>query len=481
VKKTILVIGAGPAGLTAALQLVKEGHRVEVFESSEHVGGMSRSFELWGQRVDLGPHRFFSMDDRINAFWKEHAGKDFILVNRLTRIFYNKKFFLYPIKALDALSRLGIWESFLCGWSYFIAQFRKRGNEKTFEEWVSNRFGYRLYSIFFKSYSERLWGIPCTQLDADFAAQRIKGLSLGEVIKSALSAKAGKKHKTLVDQFAYPLLGCGQAYQNLTNEFLRLGGTLHLNSHVKKILVEPALPPPSHAQRPFKLTGIELINGQTVFADHVISTAPFTDMILAIPQLNDVHAYAKELTYRNTTLVFLKIDQKDIFKDNWIYVHEKNLQTGRISNFRNWSPAMYGTHDEAILCLEYWSYDMDALWTMGDADLIALAKREITETALVAASAILDGHVVRMHRSYPVYSCGYREKLEKLQRAAGTISGVHFIGRNGSFKYNNQDHSILMGLLVAENIVQCACHNLWSINTDYDYQEGQSSLIKNEQ
>jgi len=475
-KKTILVIGAGSAGLTAAVQMVKAGHHVEVFESSAYIGGMSRSFELWGQIVDLGPHRFFSMDDRVNTFWKEHVGKNSILINRLTRILYNKKFFLYPIKIFDVLTKLGVWESFLCGWSYFIAQFRKRGNEKTFEEWVSNRFGYRLYSIFFKSYSERLWGIPCSQLDADFAAQRIKGLNLGEVIKSALSAKVGNKHKTLVDRFAYPEWGCGQVYQNLADEFLRHGGELHLNTPVRKIIIASN----DNAQYPLKAMGIELMNGHTVLADHVVSTAPLTDMILNISQLDYVHAVAKALTYRNTTLVYLKVNQKDIFKDNWIYVHEKYLQTGRITNFRNWSPAMVGTHEEAILCLEYWSYDTDMLWTMSDAELIAIAKREIAETTLVATSAILDGHVVRLHRSYPVYSCGYREKLEKLQHAAETISGIHFIGRNGSFKYNNQDHSILMGLLVAENIVHGTHHDLWSINTDYDYQEGQSSLIKSE-
>lgn len=406
------------------------------------------------------------MDERVNAFWKDQVGGEYLLIDRLTRIFYDKKFFLYPIKAFDALSKLGLWEAFLCGMSYAAAQFKKRGEEASFEEWVSNRFGYRLYSIFFKSYSERLWGIPCTELDADFASQRIKGLNLLEVLKSSFSAKAGKKHKTLVDQFAYPDRGSGQPYENIA---AKLGSeSIHLSTPVKRIVTHDA-----------KAIGIELADGSRHNFDHVVSTAPFTEMVLGIPVLSDeARLLANELTYRNTTLVYLQVKKQDVFKDNWIYVHEKAMQSGRISNFRNWSPKMWNGHDEAILALEYWSYDTDDFWKFSDERLIEQAKAEMAGTGLVDLSEILQGHVVRMHRSYPVYTRGYNKKMKVLQEAVDAIENLSFIGRNGSFKYNNQDHSILMGLLAAENIAAGTCHNLWRVNTDYDYQEGESNYDK---
>ncbi len=454
------IIGAGPAGLTCALELKKRGVDVEVFEASPYIGGMARSLDLWGQIVDLGPHRFFSMNERVNSFWKEQVGSDYILVNRLTRIFYNRKFFHYPIKAFDALFKLGLVEAFLCLASYIAAQFRRRGQEVSFEEWVSNRFGYRLYNIFFKSYSERLWGIPCTELDADFAAQRIKGLDLLEVIKNTFNPKAGRKHKTLIEQFTYPEFGSGQTYENMAQ---KIGlDHIHLNAFAKRVVTEFGV-----------AKGIEFADGTLLSFDHVISTAPLTEIVRSIPEVGpEVHRLAGELTYRNTTLVYLQIKKHTLFKDNWIYVHEKELQAGRISNFRNWSPEMWRGHEEAILAVEYWSYDTDELWNLPDEDLVDQAKHEIVSTGLVDSSDILQGHVVKLHRSYPVYTRGYRSKIQVIQTAVDTIDNLTLIGRNGSFKYNNQDHSILMGLLAAENIVDGSQHDLWQINTDYDYQEG---------
>lgn len=399
------------------------------------------------------------MNERVNAFWREQLGDEYILINRLTRIFYNKKFFHYPIKAIDALLKLGLWEAFLCMASYASAQFRKRGNEASFEAWVSNRFGHRLYSIFFKAYSERLWGIPCTELDADFAAQRIKGLNLLEVIKSTFNSKTGKKHKTLVDQFTYPRFGSGQVYNNMAE---KIGSNrIHLNTPAKRIITENGI-----------VKGIELSDGEVQDFDHVVSTAPLTEMVRSIQEIDpQVHLLTEELTYRNTTLVYLQVKQQNIFKDNWIYVHEKDLQVGRISNFRNWSPAMWQGREEAILALEYWSYDTDELWNLPNDQLIDLAQHDIAATGLVEFGDVLQGHVVKLHRSYPVYTRGYRNKMTVIQKAVEKIENLSLIGRNGSFKYNNQDHSILMGLLAAENIAVGSCHNLWQINTDYDYQE----------
>ena len=465
------IIGAGPAGLTCASELVKGGVSVDVYEAEDAVGGMTKSFELWGQRVDLGPHRFFSMDDRITGFWLEHTKGEYIMVDRLTRIFYKKKFFLYPVRAFNALRNLGIGEAFLCIMSYFKAQFHRKGEEKSFEEWVSNRFGYKLYSIFFKSYSERLWGIPCTELDADFARQRIKGLNMLEVIKSAVFGGGGAKHKTLVDRFAYPKQGASVPYETITAGLREKGAGVYLSTPVRGIRTKDG-----------KAVGIILEDGSVREYDYIVSTAPFTRMVCSIPELSAVHGLAQELKYRNTTLVYLLINKTDIFKDNWIYVHDKTVNMGRITNFRNWSPFMLNGKKEAILCLEYWSYDGDAMWQKSDADMIAMAKEEIVRTGLVQADDVMDGSVVKLHRSYPVYNTGYQEKMQKLQEACDAIGNLAFIGRNGSFKYNNQDHSILMGLLAAENILTgTRKHNLWRVNTDYDYQEGKSRLVEEKQ
>ncbi|MBQ2314535.1 MAG: FAD-dependent oxidoreductase [Treponema sp.] len=463
------IIGAGPAGLTCAVKLAEQGVDVSIYESDKTVGGMTKSFDLWGQKVDLGPHRFFSMDQRINDFWLSYVGEDYIMVDRLTRIFYKHKFFLYPVRAFNALANLGVWEAFLCILSYFRAQFKKKGSEKSFEEWVSNRFGYRLYSIFFKSYSERLWGIPCTELDADFARQRIKGLNMLEVIKSALFHQGGSKHKTLVDRFAYPKFGAGVPYENIAKKITELGGHIYLETPVKGIKTEGG-----------KACGIVFADGKEEKFDFVVSTAPFTEMLCSIPDFSDeVRSLAQSLTYRNTTLVYLEVTNPDIFKDNWIYVHDKTVTMGRITNFRNWSPFMLNGKESTILALEYWSYDNDEQWQYSDAQMVDLAKSDIVKAGLAKTEEIKDGYVVRMHRSYPVYDTGYQQKMVKLQAAADSIGNMLFIGRNGSFKYNNQDHSILMGLLAAENILSGTNkNNLWLVNTDYDYQEAGKSLEK---
>ncbi len=463
----IAVIGAGPAGLSCAIKLREAGNEVDIFESEHTPGGMTKSFDIWGQRVDIGPHRFFSMDDKINSFWKKYEGKDYEMVDRLTRIYYKKKFFLYPVKAANALVNLGLMEAASCVLSYLRACFIPKGDEKTFEDWVAHKFGYKLYSIFFKTYSERLWGISCKELDADFARQRIKGLDLFEVIKSAIIPQKGTKHKTLVEQFAYPNMGAGTPYENIVRIMENSRSHIFYDTTIKGLIVEDG-----------KCKGIVKEDGTKLTYDYVVSTAPFTDMIKSISGLpEEVYSAAEKLVYRNTTLVYLKVNKKNLFKDNWLYIHEKSVRFGRMTNFRNWSPYITRNENATILALEYWSYDEDKLWKASDKKLIELAKREAAKTGLVNEEDIEDGYVLRLHRSYPVYSMGYQENLDILQKAADGIENVVFIGRNGSFKYNNQDHSILMGLLAAENIISgTRKNNLWAVNTDYDYQEGGKSM-----
>ncbi|WP_285818843.1 FAD-dependent oxidoreductase [Helicobacter bilis] len=510
--KKVLIIGAGPAGLSAARVLSENGYSVEIFELESKVGGMSKSIELFSQIVDIGPHRFFSKDTRLNDFWHSHTNGEYEKVSRLTRIFYNRKFFYYPLRGFDALFKLGLVESALCVFSYIKAKISPFKGD-SFESWVANAFGYRLYSIFFKSYTEKLWGIKCSELDADFAAQRIKGLNLYEAIKSAFFGGGGKKHKTLVDEFSYPKKGCGVVYENMKQEIIKKGGVVHCGVEVLGIKTQDK-----------KVVGIHTNKGE-FSGDIVISTAPFRDMVLSLNELDSsVKEMAGRLKFRNTILVYVEVGDSSfstqnaqsldksqaeefcddfvgcqgsdkgatlsvvtavaaaesaksaqkptLFKDNWIYVHSKDTQTGRITNFANWTKDLQCGQDSAILCLEYWANDDEALWNLDDNALSEIAKRDLLESKLVADSSLIKNtSVLKIHKSYPVYERGYKDNLHKIYKALDSFKDLYFIGRNGSFKYNNQDHSILMGLACADKILGREC-DLWHINTDYDYQEG---------
>jgi len=460
----IAVIGAGAAGITAAYELAKGGAEVDVFEASDTVGGLARSFDLWGQRVDLGPHRFFSNDLKVNKVWLEVVGRDYEMVDRLTRIYYKKKFFNYPLKATNALKNMGLLTAIHCVGSYLkekVWPTYQADQNETFESWVVGRFGRKLFEMFFKSYSEKLWGIKCEDLDADFAAQRIKKFSLGEAIKSALGIGKGK-HKTLVDQFAFPLEGTGVVYERMAKYVGEHGGQIHLKTPVRRILHENK-----------KVHGLELVDGTQKSYDQVISTMPLTLLVKGLGDLPaEVQLAVESLKFRNTVLVYLNVAATDLFKDQWLYVHSPDLGTGRVTNFRNWVPQLYGDSPNSILALEYWCYDEDVLWTENDDALIERAKTEIRTTGLVGNATINEGKVFRIRRCYPVYSTGYKKHLDPVVNYLKTFDGLMPIGRYGAFKYNNQDHSILMGLLAAENILEGKSNDLWAVNTDYStYQE----------
>ena len=456
------VIGAGPAGLTAAYQLAKAGVQVTVFEAGDRPGGMARSFELWGQLVDVGPHRFFSNDTRVNKLWLEVLGDDYEMVSRLTRIYYRNKFFDYPLKASNALQNLGLLEAIRCVLSYIRAKSKPIEDESTFEAWVTNRFGARLFGIFFRAYTEKLWGIKCSVLDADFAAQRIKKLDLYEAIKASIFGGGGSKHKTLVDEFAYPRKGAGAVYELMAQKFTDLGGELKLNCAVADISYNKP------DEGPVLIT---TKSGDSETFDHVISTMPITKLVQLMNAPSDVLEHSNKLKFRNTIIVYLLVEGQNPFPDQWIYVHSPNLATGRITNFSNWVPSINNNSLDTILCLEYWCYDEDPVWGTADDQLIKTATEEMRSTSLLGDGKVLNGHVVRVPKCYPVYSSGYREHLQPVEEYLQTIDCVTPIGRYGSFKYNNQDHSILMGILAAENISQGANNDLWGINTDYEYQE----------
>lgn len=457
----IVVIGAGPAGVTAAFELSKNRcHHVTLIEADTQVGGMAKTIDLWGQRVDLGPHRFFTFNHDVQRIWQDSLGKSFDVVNRLTRIFYKGKFFKYPLQVFDVAKNLGFFESTQCILSYLYAVVFPNRGELNFKSWVINRFGSRLYNKFFKTYTEKLWGIPCENLSAEFAIQRIKKLSVFEIVKAALKLSPKRHHKSLIEKFLYPHRGTGIVYENMACQIIKNGGTVRLGTKVHKVQIENR-----------KVMGVQIQDGSILHADIVISTMPITTLVKNMDSLpSDVSIAAQALKFRNTILVYLEIDSVLLFKDQWLYVHSESLNTGRITNFRNWSPSLYGDAQSTIVCMEFWCYNEDAIWTADDESISKMANEEIKKTGLIHTEKILNNKVIRIPRCYPVYADDYKKNLNLIIRFLKNVSGLHVIGRAGSFKYNNQDHSILMGLIVAENI-QGANHDSWSINNDYEYQE----------
>ncbi len=467
--KKIIIIGAGPAGLTAAYKLAQAGCHVQVYEAGNHVGGLARSFELWGQIVDCGPHRFFSNDDIVNRFFKEIVKDDFVLVNRLTRIYYRKKYFYYPLKVGNVLSNLSPIEVLQILSSYVKQCIFPIKNPKTFEDWVVNKFGRKLFNIFFKNYTEKLWGIPCAAIDADWAAQRIKSFSLLEAVKNAIFGSSKTQHKTLVEEFAYPKYGTGTLYQKMKTKIEEWNGKVILNAPVSTILINGK-----------KAVGIKLKSGEEILADEIISTMPLTLMVKGLEKTpQNVIDACNKLYYRNTILVYVEVENTNLLPDNWIYVHMPEVKHGRITNFRNWGKELYGDKQTSILCLEYWCFDNDEIWKEQDATLGKLAPEELVKINLIQPQdKVLNTFVVRLPRCYPVYETGYMESLSVIKNYLDKFEGLRVIGRYGSFKYNNQDHSMLMGLLAAKEILEGANERLWSINSDSEYQEAGKVMAK---
>ncbi|GAB2557003.1 hypothetical protein GCM10027085_55210 [Spirosoma aerophilum] len=447
--------------MTAAYELVKKNHHVDIYEAQSDVGGMSRTIQLWGCLVDLGPHRFFSTNRQINELWLEVAGNDYQMVNRQTRIFYRNRFFAYPLKPFNTFRNLGLLETASCLISYVYQQVFPVSSNGDFESWVTNRFGKRLYRMFFKHYSEKLWGIKCTELDADFAAQRIKKLSLYEAVRNSLIG-AKRTHQTLVEQFAYPTLGTGMIYDRMAQYCREHNGQVFLNTKVNRVLTDQQ-----------QVVGLELADGTIKHYDAVISTMPITNLVNTLEGVPEtVKEAANKLTFRHTILVYLLIKGDRLFTDQWLYIHSPELKVGRITNFRNWLPTIYGSSEDTILALELWCNDDDDLWHSSDDSLIELATADLKHTGLIANREVLDGYVHRVPRCYPIYAKGYMDSLIPVQEYLSGISNLYPIGRYGAFKYNNQDHSILMGILAAQKLTTDQPVDLWAVNTDYEtYQE----------
>ena len=461
----VIVIGAGPAGLTAAWKLAQANRKVLVIEQNDIVGGIARTESYRGYLFDIGGHRFFSKLPEIQALWQEWMGNEFLLRPRLSRIYYGGKFFNYPLRAFNALFGLGIWQSVLVVASYLWARIFPQKIEDNFEQWVSNRFGRRLFLIFFKTYTEKVWGIPCTEIRAEWAAQRIKGLSLPSAIRNALFPPRGAVIKTLIDEFHYPKRGPGMMWERVAELVVQRGSTVSMRSAVIKVHRSGA-----------RVTAVEHTTpAGTVLAtaEHFVSTAALGDLIPQFdpPAPPEVLEAARQLAYRDFLTVVLIVNKPQLFSDNWIYVHSPDVRIGRIQNFKNWSPHMVPDENMTSIGLEYFCTVGDDLWSMSDADLIALGRREISQIGLADIADCVDGTVVRQPKAYPIYDAHYGRLLGVIQAWLGTLVNFQTIGRNGLHKYNNQDHSMLTALLAARNILHGEHNDVWDVNTDRSYHE----------
>jgi protoporphyrinogen oxidase len=465
----VVVIGAGPAGLTAAYVLAqKTKARVTVLEGDQTVGGISRTVQYNGYRFDLGGHRFFTKIAPVQRLWREILGPEFIKVPRLSRIFYNGRYFDYPLKPMNALTGLGLWNAFLIVASYIKWHYRPYPVEENFEQWVTNRFGRRLYQAFFKTYTEKVWGLPCTEIRAEWAAQRIQGLSLARAVLNATALnKRSTDIKTLINEFDYPRLGPGQMWEACRDRVVQWGHRVLLGHRVTCLEMKNGAIVSVRA---------ESDAGETVTlpADHVISTMPLRTLVQNLSPAAPASARegADGLSYRDFLVVALMLKREKLFPDNWIYIHTPGVKVGRIQNFNNWSAAMVPTPGITCIGMEYFCFEGDGLWSSPDAALGEQAASELASLGLANANDVVDARVVRVPKAYPIYDSVYRDHIERIREFIDPIPNLHTVGRNGMHKYNNQDHSMLTAMMAVENMLG-ASHDVWRVNTDFDYHEEQ--------
>ena len=459
----LVIIGAGPAGLTAAFENARHGGTSVVLEKDDVVGGIARTVQHRGFRFDIGGHRFFTKVREVEALWHEVLTHDFIRVPRMSRILYRKKFFSYPLRPFEAFFGLGPVESLRCALSFFRARLFPKKPEDDLESWVSNRFGKRLFSIFFKTYTEKVWGVPCTEIQAEWAAQRIRGLSLWKAVWHAI--RKDPTIKTLIDRFDYPRLGPGQMWETFQARVEAAGSEVLLRHPVQRIAWASG-------------RGIVAIRAgeaaRDFSGDAYISSMPIGELVAALdpPPPAEVASAAGRLRYRDFICVALVFEGEGFFPDNWVYVHSPELKVGRVQNFNNWSKALVPRDGVTCLGLEYFCFETDPIWKASDEELIALGKDEIARTGLVPAGApLVEGAVVRMAKTYPMYDPGYGDCVAMVRRfVERELPNLQLVGRNGMHRYNNQDHAMVTALYAVRNLYG-ASHDLWAVNVDEDYHE----------
>jgi len=456
-----LVLGAGPAGLTAAYVLGKAGHKAIVLEADRQVGGLAKTVEIDGFRFDLGGHRFFTKAHEVEALWREIMGDEFLLRPRMSRIYWNGRFLDYPLRGPDVIRKLGPVELTRCVASYAKAALSPKRQEVSLEDWVSNRFGRRLFELFFKSYTEKVWGVPTTEIRAEWAAQRIRGLSFTSAAKAAFLGNRGNKVRTLISEFRYPRYGPGQMWEAMARRIEDDGGEILLDTPVERLEVEQG-----------RVVAIEAA-GRTHRPHAVISSLPLRDVVAMTrpePPARVVEA-GRGLRYRDFLTVALVVSGDDLFPDNWIYIHDPSVRVGRIQNYRSWSPWMVPDPSKACVGLEYFCFAGDDLWTMGDDDLVAFATEELERLGLARPGQVERGFAIRVPKAYPIYDADYAERVATIRAWLETIENLQQVGRNGLHRYNNSDHSMLTALRAVDNLLAGVGHDIWAVNAESAYHE----------
>jgi protoporphyrinogen oxidase len=523
-----LIVGAGPAGLTAAFELIKRTDiQPVVLEKSPDMGGISRTVRYKGNRMDIGGHRFFSKSDRVMQWWMAvmpveagspgantpeshtitYQGKSrevpaspeqppadtdrvMLIRNRKSRIYFLRQFFDYPIRlSADTLKRLGLARTVKIGVSYAQSALHQMKPERTLEQFLINRFGRELYLTFFKSYTEKVWGVPCDRISAEWGAQRIKGLSVVSAVrhflKSALTPKkphadiAQKGTETsLIERFMYPKLGPGQLWEYVAEDVKAHGGEVRTNCNVIRLLTEG--PRVVAAEVEDSVSGAREI----IAADYFFSTMPIKELMRALDAAvpANVLEVSDGLIYRDfitvgLLLTKLKISDQTpggarLLADNWIYIQEPDVQVGRMQIFNNWSPYLVADPHNVWIGLEYFCYETDPIWRLPDADMIELAKTEMAKIGIIETGDVLDACVIRVPKTYPAYFGAY-ERFEEIRTYIDTFENLFLVGRNGMHKYNNQDHSMLTAMTAVDNIIAGRTDkaNLWDLNTEMEYHE----------
>jgi protoporphyrinogen oxidase len=475
-----VIVGAGPAGLTAAYELSKKGQRVVVLEADpRYVGGISRTVEYHGYRFDIGGHRFFSKSREVEDLWTEILDSDMLERPRSSKIYYRGKFYSYPLEPLEALSKLGVTESARCILSFLKARLKPVRPPKSFEDWVVNEFGERLFRTFFKTYTEKVWGMSCKDISADWAAQRIKGLTLGRAIRNALWPTRMPRDrsqivKSLIDTFRYPRFGPGMMWEKCAEKVRAMGGEVRMGISVVACR--------------FDATGSTwTITARTpdgrpeeILGEHLISSMPLQHLVSRIePRLPEIAlTSANSLRYRDFLTIGLILRDRKGFRENWFYIHDPNVKMGRVQNYKAWSPEMVPDPDYCCYGLEYFCFESDGLWSMRDSDLIALGTKELEAVGLGNAADIADGCVIRQPKAYPVYDDNYQQHVRVIRDALDArCRNLHVVGRNGMHKYNNQDHAMMTALLAARNILAGENrYDVWSVNEDGQYHESGETL-----
>lgn len=468
-KKTVVIIGAGPAGLATAYEFVKQqktsDFRIILFEKDASVGGISKTLDYKGYKFDIGGHRFYTKFPEINAFYQEYLGKDMLVRKRLSRIYYGNKFYSYPLSAGEALRNLGIMRTGKIILSWLKRQIIPFPEEKNFDQWVSNRFGDELFKTFFKSYTEKVWGINTSQLSADWAAQRIENFNLFKALMNALF-KINTDSKTIIKSFYYPKYGPGMLYNKMKEYLEKANVEIYLQqqviglkrkgNHISHVLIKD-----------IKKNKIQIYP-----VDYLVSTMPFNQLVLACNPPSNLKKIIQKLKFRNLICVYL-LTRQNPFPDQWIYIHDPKVYVGRIQNFRNWSPYMVKAGGSYTpIAMEYFTNANDSLWKKPDSELIDLAKTEIDSIHLLDRKNIVDAFVLRSENVYPIYDYDYQLPLKSSIEFINNFQNLYLCGRGGLFRYNNQDHSILTGFYTARNIIEGnRKYNVWKVNEKNDYLE----------